>query len=183
MRPHRVVVLDVLTKHPPQMPFVDGDDVIEALAPERPDHPLGDGVGVRRVQRSQNRLDPDPSSACDEVPAIATVAVSDEEPWLLTPGGRLDHLPPDPGRDRVLRDVPEECCDKQTEVEHRRASRGSPILCYLRTELHLSGFAVPRRPRWSRACCSRWLAASPNRVADGSPDTGAGLRAGRVRGR
>ena len=88
------------------MPFVDGDDVIEALAPERPDHPLGDGVGVRRAQRSQNRLDPDPSSACDEVPAIATVAVSDEEPWLLTPGGRLDHLPPDPGRDRVLRDVP-----------------------------------------------------------------------------
>ena len=106
MRPHRVVVLDVLTKHPPQMPFVDGDDVIEALAPERPDHPLGDGVGVRCAQRSQNRLDPDPSSACDEVPAIATVAVSDEEPWLLTPGGRLDHLPPDPGRDRVLRDVP-----------------------------------------------------------------------------
>ena len=86
MRPHRVVVLDVLTKHPPQMPFVDGDDVIEALAPERPDHPLGDGVGVRRAQRSQNRLDPDPSSACDEVPAIATVAVSDEEPWLLTCG-------------------------------------------------------------------------------------------------
>ena len=49
MRPHRVVVLDVLTKHPPQMPFVDGDDVIEALAPQRPDHPLGDGVGVRRA--------------------------------------------------------------------------------------------------------------------------------------
>ena len=36
MRPHRVVVLDVLTKHPPEMLFVDGDDVIEALAPERP---------------------------------------------------------------------------------------------------------------------------------------------------
>ena len=85
MRTHRVVVLDVLTKHPPQMPFVDGDDVIEALAPERPDHPLGDGVGIRCAHRSQNRLDPDPSSACDEVPAIATVAVSDEEPWLLTP--------------------------------------------------------------------------------------------------
>ena len=79
---------------------------VEALAPERPDHPLGDGVGVRRAHGSQNRLDPDPSSACDEVPAIATVAVSDEESWLLTPGGRLDHLPPDPGRDRVLRDVP-----------------------------------------------------------------------------
>ena len=88
------------------MPFVDGDDVIEALAPERPDHTLGDGVGVRRAHRSQNRLDPDPSSACDEVPAIATVAVSDQEPWLLTPGGRLDHLLPDPRSVRMPSDVP-----------------------------------------------------------------------------
>ena len=80
MRPHRVVVLDVLTKHPPQMPFVDGDDVIEALAPERPDDALGDGVGIRRVHRSQNRLDPEPSRACDEVSAIAeAVAQTHEE--------------------------------------------------------------------------------------------------------
>ena len=106
MRTHRVVVLDVLTKHPPEMLFVDRDDMVETLAPERADDALGDGVGIRRVHRSQNRLDPEPSSACDEVSAIATVAVSDEEPRLLTPGGRLDHLPPDPGRDRVLRDGP-----------------------------------------------------------------------------
>ena len=73
-------MLDVLTKHPPQMPFVDGDDVIEALAPERPDHLLGDGVGVRHAHRSQNRLDPDPSSASDEVAAVAeAVAQTHEE--------------------------------------------------------------------------------------------------------
>ena len=106
MRTHRVVVLDVLTKHPPEMLFVDRDDMVETLAPERADDALGDGVGIRRVHRSQNRLDPEPSSACDEVSAIATVAVSDEEPWLLTPGGRLDYLLPDPGRVRMLRDVP-----------------------------------------------------------------------------
>ena len=47
-------------------------------------------------------------------------------------------------------DRSEECCDKQTEVEHRRASRGSPILCYLRTDLHLSGFAVPRHRQLPR---------------------------------
>ena len=40
----------------------------------------------------------------------------------------------------------EECCDKQTEVEHRRASRGSPILCYLSIEPHGSSFALPRPP-------------------------------------
>ena len=80
MRSHRVVVLDVLTKHPPEMLFVDRDDMVETLAPERADDALGDGVGIRRVHRSQNRLDPDPSSACDEVSAIAeAVAQTHEE--------------------------------------------------------------------------------------------------------
>ena len=66
MRPHRVVVLDVLTKHPPQMPFVDGDDVIEALAPERPDHPLGGAPGISRSwQHGPQRGDR------TEVPAIS----------------------------------------------------------------------------------------------------------------
>ena len=36
MRTHRVVVLDVLTKHPPEMLFVDRDDMVETLAPELP---------------------------------------------------------------------------------------------------------------------------------------------------
>ena len=49
MRPHRVVVLDVLTKHPPEMLFVGRDDMVETLAPERADDALGDGVGIRRV--------------------------------------------------------------------------------------------------------------------------------------
>ena len=55
-------------------------------------------------------------------------------------------------------------CDKQTEVEHRRASRGSPILCYLRTELHLSGlpshgaYARPYRSNAERLHqLPRWL--------------------------
>ena len=63
-------------------------------------------LAFRRVHRSQNRLDPDPSSACDEVPAIATVAVSDEEPWLLIPGGRLDHLLP-VGHENLIRRIRE----------------------------------------------------------------------------
>ena len=168
MRSHRVVVLDVLTKHPPPLPFVDGDDVIEALAPERPDHPLGDGVGVRRAPRSQNRLDPDPSSACDEVPAIATVAVSDEEPWLLTPGGRLDHLPPDPGRDRVLRDVPvpdaaPTMLDHDEHVERAEGERldreqvGGPD----------PGRVVPekRAPRLTRRSPQRLLAVTTHRAS------------------
>ena len=70
-------------------------------------------------------------------------------------------------------DRSEECCDKQTEVEHRRASRGSPILCYLRTELHRSGFAVPRgrefglsHPTCTRATgSSKWVSAKMGTLA------------------
>ena len=103
MRPHRVVVLDVLTKHPPQMPFVDGDDVIEALAPERPDHPLGDGVGVRRAHRSQNRLDPDPSSAVGPAqphqfrPLVARQALSVALVDIGLPQPAVQARPGDPG--------------------------------------------------------------------------------------
>ena len=42
MRPHRVLVLDVLTKHPPQMPFVDD------LPPKnRTEHRVRESVQVR----------------------------------------------------------------------------------------------------------------------------------------
>ena len=44
-------------------------------------------LAIRALRsRSQNRLDPDLASAGDEVDAkFATVAPSDQQPWLLTP--------------------------------------------------------------------------------------------------
>ena len=96
-----------------------------------------------------------PSRAClasrtNRVPAVTRIggrgdgAAVDDGPLCRR---RADAAAPSSrGRDRGGRGPEaEECCDKQTEVEHRRASRGSPILCYLSIEPHGSSFAVPRR--------------------------------------
>ena len=48
VRPVAVVVPDVLGQDRAQVPLVNRDDVVEAVAPEGADHPLGDGVGLKR---------------------------------------------------------------------------------------------------------------------------------------
>ena len=40
------------------MPFAINQDVIQALAPERPDHPFRDGVRARGVYGGEDRFDP-----------------------------------------------------------------------------------------------------------------------------
>ena len=45
----RVVVLDVLGEHSFQMAAPEDEHPIEALAPEGTDHPLADGIGLRRL--------------------------------------------------------------------------------------------------------------------------------------
>ena len=78
---------------------------------------------------------PEPTTTPSATPPIegGAVCVNDPDRSSTVPGLLVDGEA-----------FAEECCDKQTEVEHRRASRGSPILCYLRTDLHGSSFAVPR---------------------------------------
>ena len=44
MRPRAVVVVDKLSEDATHVPFVDHDEVVEALAPEGADHALGDRI-------------------------------------------------------------------------------------------------------------------------------------------
>ena len=105
VRSHVVVVRDVLAQHRPQMPLVHEDQVVETLAPERFDNTLGDGVRLRRADRREDRLDPDPSRFADEVAAIRAVAVPDQIAGLLPPRRRFQQLAPHPVRGRAGRDV------------------------------------------------------------------------------
>ena len=52
VRPRRVVVLDVLTEQPPQVTLVERDEVVRALAPQRPNQALGDRIRLRCADRS-----------------------------------------------------------------------------------------------------------------------------------
>ena len=57
VRPIVVVELDVPRQEAPKMPLTPHDHVIEAFAVESADHPLGDGIGLRRAHRRQDRSD------------------------------------------------------------------------------------------------------------------------------
>ena len=63
MGPHHVVVLHVFDEDTTQMPLIDQNEVVEALAPQRPDHPLRDGVRVGRADRRQDGRDADAGGA------------------------------------------------------------------------------------------------------------------------
>src|SRR5665647_130231 len=49
-----VVVRAVFVEDAQQMTLVQHDQVVQALAPQRPDHPHGDRVGVRGVYRGED---------------------------------------------------------------------------------------------------------------------------------
>jgi hypothetical protein len=54
----KVVILDVLDEHTPQMPFIPHEQPIQALLAYGSYPSLSEGVSVWRVKRGGNNLDP-----------------------------------------------------------------------------------------------------------------------------
>ena len=105
MRPEFVVVSDVLSQDPAEVLFAEHDDVVGALASERADYPLDDGVRLRCAHGSLDGLDPDLRRPRREVAAVAAVPIANEEARCCSPGRGLDDLPPDPVCRRMSGDV------------------------------------------------------------------------------
>ena len=97
MRTVRLVVLDELSEHRPEVPFVEDDHVVEALIPERPHDPLGDRVRAGSPHRAEQRIDARASGPWPEVAAIDGIPVAQWIEGLPAPSRGLDELPPDPG--------------------------------------------------------------------------------------
>jgi hypothetical protein len=86
------------------MRLTKNDDMIQALAADRPDQPFGKAILPRRGWCG--RLVPDAhgaQSACDDG-AIDAIPASDEELWGIIPRKSLRYLTGNPLRCRV-------CCD------------------------------------------------------------------------
>ena len=76
MRPGLVVMADEVAQHMSQVPFVQDDDVVEALSAEGADQTFSNSVRLRCGYWREHRLDADTSRPSDEVAAIATVAIT-----------------------------------------------------------------------------------------------------------
>jgi hypothetical protein len=65
---------------------------------ERPDDTFSDRVRTRRSNGRGDGIDADALGSLAQVAAVHRVAITEQMPRLATPGRRLEHLPPDPGR-------------------------------------------------------------------------------------
>ena len=112
----------------PQVALAKDDDVVQALAAQRSDHPLRDGVRVGRPHRREHRLDSDTGRPRNEVRAKAAVAVSNQEARPAPPRRRLEQLPPQPrGRGMPrhvdVHDAPPVVGDEDHDVERAHGDR------------------------------------------------------------
>jgi hypothetical protein len=89
----------------PQMGFVQNDDLIEDLAPDRADHALDVGGLPGRSRRGQDFRDRHGRQAFPNDMAIGAIAIPDEISRRCVPRKRLDDLLCDPDRGRALRDT------------------------------------------------------------------------------
>lgn len=87
-----VVEADVVPDEPEQMPLANDDDVIEQLASERPDEPLGEAVLPRRTRRDPQLLESHAGEPLVEHGAEDPIAITDDALGDHVRRHRLDHL-------------------------------------------------------------------------------------------
>src|SRR5450631_1156542 len=104
MRSDVIIIAGIGSQDSAQMRLTQDDEMIDTLAPDRPDQSFGKAILPRRGWRS--RLVPNAhraQSACDDGP-IDTIPIANEVAWRLIPRESLGQLACDPFSCRV-------CCD------------------------------------------------------------------------
>ena len=81
VRARGVVVADVLGDDALEVPAVQHENVVEALATQRPEKALADGVHVRRAHRRADHSDAGGARERIEGGPELVVAVANQEPW------------------------------------------------------------------------------------------------------
>ena len=108
VRPVLVVVDHLLGQDPLQMPTTEDQHLVEALTTNRPDEPLGEGIGSGCSHRSMDYLDAVNSEYLVEARGELGVPVSDQEldgnGPILQRHGQVPRLLDNPGAGRVNRE-------------------------------------------------------------------------------
>src|SRR5450759_3557570 len=122
-------MLCVLLQQPAEVPLVEDDQVVQTLSAHCADDALSYGVSLRRVNRTQQRLDAEFGGAGDEGATVATVAVPDQITRLPGPGRGRDELAPDPLGGRMGGDVemdkpPPVVSNEEEDIQRLQADSG-----------------------------------------------------------
>jgi len=75
-----VVVANILREPAFQVAFVNCDDVIQEITPATPYATLCDSILPRTFERSAERIHPQGSNRCGDLPSILGITIKDDEP-------------------------------------------------------------------------------------------------------
>jgi hypothetical protein len=90
--PGSVIVLEVVSKDASQVLLSENDDMVEAVSPKSPDHPLTVRILPRATRRGEDLLDPHRTHASNEVRALDLVSVPNDVPGRRVVGEGIDQL-------------------------------------------------------------------------------------------
>ena len=76
-----VIVSEVGDEDAPQVPLIEDDDMLQALAPYRADEALCEGILPRALRRRENLLDPHAFGAMSERLTVNPVTIMQEIGW------------------------------------------------------------------------------------------------------
>jgi len=100
-----MIVVEVSSKNSQQVPFIENDELIEALATNRSDESLDVRRLPWRAVRDHDLLDTHVLDALSEELTVDRIPIPDQEPGRLILGKRLDDLLSRPLGCRMRRDV------------------------------------------------------------------------------
>ena len=100
-----MAIVDVGRQDPPQVPFAPNNDVIQALASDRPDEALGVSILPGRAQGRQHVQHPHGRQSRLERGTAGSVTVPDQVSGRGLPWRRLYDLPCQPRCRRIARDA------------------------------------------------------------------------------
>ncbi len=103
VRAGAMVVVDIRRQYSPQVPFVEDDDMIKALSPNRPYHPLDKRVLPGRAQRRHYFLDVHGLDLGTDCRSVDAIPISDHVSRGGVPGECLGDLLCHPVGSRVRR--------------------------------------------------------------------------------
>ncbi len=104
MRSGSVVIIEVRNKDPSQMPFIQDDHVVQALASDRADDSFNVRILPRGSGSNHDVLDAHGGNCGPERSAVNTVSVPDQMPRHRVPGKGLPQLLGDPRGRGMSRD-------------------------------------------------------------------------------
>ena len=85
MRSDVVVIAGIGTQNPTQMRFAQDDEMIDTLAPDRPNQPFGKAILSRRGRRGGLVPDPHGAQSAFDDSTIDTITIANEVAWRRIP--------------------------------------------------------------------------------------------------